>query len=445
MAILGKFSPFQIAVSAAFFFFVIVGVSLFAAFGGRGSGTEVGTVVIWGTLDAQAFNETLTNLAGSDKAFQSVSYEQKNPQTYANDLIQAIASGRAPDLFLLSDDQALSFGDKVIPIPYDKLSARSFAATYIDQALLFAGKSGIVAIPIIVDPLVMYYNRDLLSSSGVAQYPTTWSEVQTIAPRLTSLDRGSNVKRSAVALGSWDNVAHAKEILVALFMQVGENIVGYDSNDTLVSTFGSISGDAVEKPAESVLRFYTNFSNPVQSVYSWNRALPNSLVAFAAGDLGLYFGRASEYNVILSRNPNLSFGVAPLPQANGAKTRVTYGRLYGLAVPRGALNPTGGQAIALRLGGVEAAPFLSKGLDLPSARRDSLTPDAGDAKEGVFAESALIARGFFDPNPNLTDSIFKRMVDSSVSGASLIPEAVRDASGELQELFLGRQAHSQSQ
>ncbi len=430
-----KFSTFQLLITAFFGLCIVAGVAAFAVFGGSRGSRDVGRVVIWGTVEDHVMSEILTEMTGSDSSFQTVTYVHKDPATYNADLLQAIASGKSPELLMLSDDQAVSFADKILPIPYSTVSQRSFDDSFIDEAALFERGDGLTGMPIVIDPLVMYYNRDIFAAAGVPSFPKTWTDVQTIVPKMTSLDAKSDVKRSAVALGSYDNVAHAKEILAALFFQVGENIVQKDSAGAYASVFGSIEQGAIENPAESVVRFYTGFTNPVQSVYSWNRALPNSLNAFVAGDLGMYFGRASEYKTILTRNPNLNFGVAPMPQTDNTKTRVTYGRMYMLAVPRGSENVFGGTTIAVKLAGQQGAGLFASKLGLPPVRRDLLADVPEDSVQSVFADSALISRSWYDPNPTLTESIFKRMIESTVSGQINLNDAVHNGAADFQNLF----------
>lgn len=429
-----KFSTFQLAVTGFFIFLMLGGIAFFTIYGGRKGGQEVGTVTIWGTLPDDIMQTILVQAAGGDDAFQNVNYVRKNPQTYNQDLLQSIASGRAPDLVLLSDDQVVSFGDKVNLIPYKTLSQRAFTDTFIDEGNIFLSSGGIVALPVSVDPLVMYYNRDIFASAGVASYPRTWTELQAVVPKITSLDARSNVKRSAVAMGSYDNVTHAKEILLALFMQVGEEITARDQDGKLIVTFGNTTTGA-ESPAQSALRFYTGFSNPSQTNYSWNRALPNSLDAFVNGDLAMYFGYASEYATILRRNPNLAFSVATIPQTAGAKTRATFGRIIGLAVPRGSQNPAGGAIIAQKLTAPAANALFAKGLGLPPTRRDLIQDVPQDTAQSVFADSALIAHTWHDPDPTATDGAFRRMVESVVSGRSQLTDAVHTGAAELTAIF----------
>jgi len=424
-------------ITAVFVIFIMGGIAVFALFGGMSRSSAVGSVVIWGTMDARMIEPVLTEMNGEDRAFENVTYIEKAPETYERDLLQAFASGKSPDMFLMDDTNAVSFRDKIVPVPSNIISQRNFNDNFIDEAQVFQFPDGIIALPLYVDPLVMYWNRDLFAGAGVASYPRAWSELSIIAPKMTALDTTSNVKRSAVALGAFDNVRYAKQILTALFMQVGDSIDTFNIEGKLQSKLGK--GDAtagIETPAQAALRFYTQFSNSAQSTYSWNRALPNSFNAFASGDLGIYFGLASDYIPLRTRNPNLAFDVALLPQTGSAKAPLTYGKITALAVPIGASNRTGALIVLGKITGTSASKKISQRVGLPSARRDLLQSLPERASDSVFAQSALISRTWHDPDSASTNTIFKEMVESTISGKLQLGEAITNASAQLDDVYL---------
>jgi ABC-type glycerol-3-phosphate transport system substrate-binding protein len=427
-------TPFQLIVTGAFAALTLIGVGVFAAFGGLG-GTSVGQVVIWGTIDNQTMANILQTMRNSDKSFQDVTYVQRDPSSYDQDLVNAIASGNSPDLFLISQEELGTFANKVSVIPYSAVSQSNYTNSFIDESSLFQTSQGAYALPFMVDPLVMYYNRDLLATAGVAQAPESWNDFLTLSPKITSLDSSQNVHTSAVALGSWDNVANAKAILSALFMQAGDPLVGRDSQGYLMSVFGQTPQNAAENPASSALRFYTEFANPSKTSYSWNRSLPLSTQAFEAGDLAVYFGLASEASAIAQANPNLHFGVAVLPQLTGSTVHLTFGYLSGVAISRAAHNPTGALTIAEKLTSQAGIQAVVAGTNLPPVRRDVGVDTTASAALQVFAQSALIARGWFDPNPAQTNQIFSSMVQSVTTGANDPASAVNEAAQEFMQLF----------
>ncbi len=428
-------STFQVIVTAVFVALTVLGVGVFAAFGGLSGSSSLGQVVIWGTMDNQTMSNLLQTLRATDKDFQQVTYIQDSASSYKNDLINAIASGNSPDLFMVDNEQLGAFTDKVTTMPYSMVSQSTYLNSYIDEGTLFLNGQGAWALPFTIDPLVMYYNKDLLSSAGVGTAPQYWKDILATAPKITSLDSSQNVQRSAVALGTWSNIKNAKAIVSALFMQAGDPIVGHDGQGYLASVFGATPPGSAENPAQSALRFYTEFGNPAKTSYSWNRSLPNSQQAFVGGDLAIYFGFASEITAIAQQNPNLHFGVASLPQLEGSSARLTYGMLTGLAVPHTARNPSGAMVIAQKLTSQAAVQAVALATGLPAVRRDVMLDSSSNASFAVFTQSALISRGWFDPNPAATDNIFQGMIESVTTGKSDPSQAVIDASQAFTALF----------
>ncbi len=428
-------STFQVIVLGIFATMIMVGIGVFALFGGVLGSKSLGPVVIWGTLDQQTMEGVIDTLHASDKSLDGVTYVRKDPDTYDTDLVNAMAAGTGPDLFLLSGDDLESFSDKILTIPYSVLSQGSYDASYVDESQLFLTPQGELALPFTIDPLVMYWNRDLFASAGIASPPQYWNDFLTLAPKITSLDARSTVVKSAVALGEWQNIPNAKLILSALFLQVGDNIVQRDSSGAPTVVFGSNPDSAATNPAESALRFYTEFSDPSKTSYSWNRSLPSAQDAFVAGDVAMYLGLASEYGDISQRNPNLHFSVALLPQIQGNSTQVTSGHIEGIAISRTAGNVQGALAVAQKLSSQAGVGLIAGALSLPPVRRDVSVDTSGSAAAAVFVQSALIASGWLDPNPAGTDQVFQTMIESVQSGASTPAGAVSQGAQELSQLL----------
>jgi len=425
-------SNFQIVITGLFVLFIVVGVGLFAAFGGAFGGGGIGSVTVWGTMDQETAGRFFDTVRATSPELQDVKYVERDPRTYREDLVNAMASGSGPDLFMVPQEEINFFADKVLPISYKTISQSAFFSSYVDAAQLFLVSQGTLAVPLYVDPIVMYWNRDLYAGAGISQPPSVWNDFLSVAPKISSLNTGAGFKRSAVALGEWQNIDHAKEILSTLFLQAGDSLVVRAQDDKLSLVFGY--GSQGNAPAESALRFYTEFANPSKTTYSWNRSLPRSLNAFASGELATYFGFATDYARITERNPNLRFSVAVVPQLN-PRAALTYGSVMGLAVPRTAYNPSGAAITALRLTSAEASAALVQLTGVTSARRDTPIDTSTNATLGVFAQSALISRGWQDPNPEATDEIFKAMIESVVSGRAQPVGAVGQASLEFSQLL----------
>ena len=57
----------------------------------------------------------------------------------------------------------------------------------------------------------------------------------------------------------------------------------------------------------------------------------------------------------------------------------------------------------------------------------------------VFVQSALIARGWVDPSQRETDTVFKTMIESVVSGKQEPGQAIFEAASQLRALVLGKE------
>jgi len=140
--------------------------------------------------------------------------------------------------------------------------------------------------------MVLFYNRSILSSSGIAKPPATWEALTGLVPNIAVLSSTRQVTRGLIALGTYNNINNARGILSSLFLQTGVPISS-SAQGTLSANLGSSSAGGV--PAgEAVVGFYTQFTDPSKISYTWNASLPNSREMFLVGDLALYLGYVSE-------------------------------------------------------------------------------------------------------------------------------------------------------
>ncbi|MDP6659882.1 MAG: extracellular solute-binding protein [Candidatus Pacebacteria bacterium] len=432
-----KITVFQVVILIVFILSAVVAVTFFALGGGRGGGgqEEVGRVEIWGTYDQGAFQRISQVFNENTDDFDGVSYVEKNEATFTDELVEALASGRGPDLFFLEHPLILRHRDKIIPIPFDIVSRRAFRDMYVEASELFVDPEGVIALPTSADPLVLYWNRSIFSNEGVSSPPRFWDEVLVLATdRLNVRDDTGNVSQSAIALGEYQNIDNAKEILSMLIMQAGGGVVASNEAGELFSQLNIRFQNGIS-PAESALRLYTDFANPIKPVYSWNRGFRSAKEEFLSGSLAMYIGFASELRDIRLRNPNLNFDVAPVPQSRDGGT-VTFGNVVGLAIPKNSENINGAARIAISLSSTFGNEVFTDILGLTPARRDLLVaPPSEDLFKKVFFDAALIARAWLDPNIGRTNSMFKDMIELTTSGRLRVGEAVGGADSTMESLL----------
>lgn len=427
-------SPFQLFVFGAFLLFAAIGVVMFALYQASNKNQAIGTVTVWGTIPATKYDTFLEEYRARDIRADAVQYTYKSPETFDSELVNALASGVGPDMVLITNEQIMRNKARMYVTPYDMYPVRTFKDAYVEAAEVLLLEDGLIGRPTLVDPLVLYWNRTLLANEQFVLPPKQWEELFKMAQTITKRDASKNVLVSGVALGEFSNVNYAKNILVTMFMQAGGTVIHTDATGATEATLTARSAETGTQPMQDALRFYTEFSNPSKSTYSWNRALPNSRDAFIAGDLALYIGYASELDTILVQNPNLNFDVAPLPQTSGGagERRLTTARVYAYAVPKIAKNVYGASQIIEMFSTPEALESFSRNVGLPSPHRGILSKDSGtDPVVATFRVSAMQAVSWPDPDPDTTNAIFAKMSNNVVDGSMRLSEAVERAQQEL--------------
>lgn len=424
---------FQYALMALFMGLAVLAVIIFANTQNTSQNISVIPVSIWGTLDKTTMSQVMNDLKETIEGLDNVSYVEVDERNYYETIVEAIATGQGPDLFMVDNDTYVPNLNKMHILTFENYPLQNFRNTFTEGGEVFL-YGGVAAIPFMVDPLVMYWNRDLFTNAGIPQPPKFWDEFYQMAPRLTQVTDDLAVIKSAVALGEYDNVTHAKQVISAMMMQAGSPITGFGL-EKLESRLNTIVPGSAEPAAVSTMRFYTEFANPIKTIYSWNRSLEPSRDAFIAGDLAVYFGYLSETPQLSKLNPNLNMAIAPFPQTRGGNRRLTGGKMVGLAIPRTSRNIGGAFQVALAMTGPAAQGLMVNYFSTPPVRRDMLAQPQVTPYWSVAYDSALIAKTWIDPAPERTEDIFKKMVNEISSGASVAPQAVRRADQELANIL----------
>ncbi len=423
---------FQYIVLAFFGFMAVVAVFIFAKAPAPGNTPQQiagasGTVTIWGTYPLVGGLDKV--IGDFDQVYQKsfqVNYQYHDPKDFDRDIVEGLASGKGPDILLLPNNLILRHGDKIEQIPYTAYPQVNYDATFVQAAEIYKRDQGLVALPFALDPLVMYWNRDLFTNESIAEPPKYWDEFLTMTPKLTKINpRTSEITQSTISFGEFVNVNNAKDILAMLFLQVGNPIVKFDKG-LFTSALVEKTGDrtSTNEDIVSAFRFFMDFSNPQKSIYSWSRARGSSQDEFINGNLAVYFGHASEYKTLAAKNPHLNFAVAPVPQPRNTKVEVTYADVYGLAVMKSSKNKQTAFVAVQRLLDTQPTAQFAQTFNLPPVRRDLLVQRPTDTALSVFYDAALRARTWLDPRPEDSDKAFQSTVESVSSGRNTIAAAI---------------------
>lgn len=433
---------FQTALLGIFGFFIFAGVLAFAGllpgFSSK-PGNEnlfLGNVVIWGTVPQETLAQVVEEFNNVNKETVTIAYIEKSKGTFESELVEALAEGTGPDVILLPHDLIMRQRNKIYPVPYEVLPERTFKDRFIEEGELYLGSMGAYAVPFIADPIVMYWNRDIFSSALVSSPPQYWDELYGLSKTITKIDSNANIKQSLVSFGEFDNIANAKDILSMLMMQAGSPIVAIDQNGIFQSMLSkNLENETATPPAQEAFRFYTEFSNPTKTSYSWNRSLPYSRDMFATGDLALYFGYASEFESLQKKNPHLNFDVTLVPQARNESRKLTFGKMQGLAMLKSSKVLSAALTAVTILSGAETVSAVAAALNLPPVRRDLLAQKPQGSYLSVFYDSALLSRGWLDPSPSETNAIWGEIVQDITSGRRKLSTAVENGDVQMAKLL----------
>ncbi len=426
-----KTSNFQIIILIAFGFFMIIGIMIFATSKLSPNSTEgIVSVVMWGTPSSESINKTIDSILEKDKNLLKITYIQKDSRNFEQTLVEAIADGVGPDIVILPQDMILKNVNKFAILPYASYPLRTFKDQFIDAGSVYLNNEGVIAIPYIVDPLVMYWNKTFFVNAGIVSPPKQWDEFSKVVTKLTKKDSNFNLSLSGTALGEYQNVLHAKDILSMLFLQAGVPIIAKNTQGNFEASFLGNYGNS-ESPAEVALTFYTDFANPAKETYSWNKSLKSSLDSFVSADTAIYFGFASELSGISFKNPNLNFDIAMVPQVLGVNKKSVYAKMYGLAVLKTSKNQTSAFNQILTLSSKDGIASLSSISNLPPVRKDVLASRPEDLYMQIFYNSALISDTWLDPNPNATEVLFKNMIESVIVGKNTASVAISNAENQM--------------
>jgi ABC-type glycerol-3-phosphate transport system substrate-binding protein len=404
-------NTFQIIILGAFIIFALIGVVLFASPNLLPNSSERQPIsfTVWGEWDSDVVTQMLDIVGITDDENVTISYTSVPSDQFQERIINALARGEGPDVVLLPHTKLLPLSDLTTVIGEDFYPARQFRNTFVEGSEVFLSSQGVRALPLAVDPLVMYWNRDILTKHGYTSPPKSWSETSSYIQQITQADDAGNISTAGIALGTVENISYVKEILSSLFLQAGSSIVTESANGVLVS---SLRGDVA---VASAIGLYVQYANPDTSVYTWNNSFASDLTAFTSGQLAFYLAPASQINKLRQRNPNLNFDVTSIPQLSDGQRR-GYGDFYGFAILNRAPNKAGILTILQELTAQPAAEAIARNSYYTPVRKSVLAAGAGDPYSQVFFDAAVISRGWLEPDSAASREIFSDIIRDVTSG-----------------------------
>lgn len=341
-----------------------------------------------------------------------------DPEEYYDLILNELAEGRGPDIFSVPNTWFLKNHRKVSPAPSNIIPTDAFESTYVAVAyddLVRAnpdtGQNAVYGVPMEVDTLALYYNKDHFEDSipERGRPSITWEGIKEDVFMLTKRDQSfERFEVAGIAMGRADNILRAVDIIYLLILQNGGSFYDDSMSEAIFANQQGVASDGRQiRPGVQALDLYTSFANPSNKNYSWNQYLsdPNSeekeITTFARGKVSMILGYSNTYQQIVDEisrlssrglttiDPN-SVRIAMIPQvidpAVSTEKRDAYASYFAQTVARTSDNSDWAWDFLLFLTSRDSLNHYNEKTKKPTSRRDMIEEQKDDPIYGVFAE-----------------------------------------------------------
>ena len=426
--------------------------------GNRAKVVKETTLSVWLPFDEVKTYQQISSKFLTDKPNVKLDFkyiESKDAKEYEAKVVDEIANGRGPDIWLVRNDWIPKHAAKSLPAFSERkeanpiTSAKGRLLPSVVDANTYEGK--LYGVPLAGDTLAVIYNADFYNQyakeapqadqkEALGRLALTWSDLSLQVAGVARA-RGTLITRSAIALGTAENTFAPADVLGAFLTQAGTTILTDDKKSINFNL--SVFKDGVDsQPAADALAYYTSFSTPGAANFSWSNTLGNPLEAFLAGKTGALIGYYSTLQEILAKEPTFKIQVAPLVQKTAVKQteRVDYGATWSHIVNKDSAN---GSMAWSYLSYLTDSIVLTQYAELTGKisvvrtnprTLDILLVDSGKAIK-TFATQLQTMKSFVKPEWQQVDEILQDTI-KLVTNSSQTPQTSVDSAAERLKVFL---------
>jgi len=366
---------------------------------------------------------------------------------YQRTILNEMAEGEGPDIFSMQNTWFASNYKKISFMPKEFGSTDDFLSVFVDVAYQDLvrpdqdGKLQVLAVPMTVDTLALYYNKahfeDRIPTRG--KPADTW---EAIKEDVTLLNKPNNsleqFEVSGIAMGRADNISRGVDIFYLFMLQHGVNFYNENISEAIFAGQQGPAGSSVY-PGVEALDLFTSFADTDQKYYSWNEfivdddSLEKEVEAFAHGKVSMIVGFGYTYEDIVNQISLLKakglstidegdIRIAPIPQLLdpdvSKEKRVTYSNYFAETVSRNSERPDIAWDFLLELTKKENLDYYFQKTHKPTSRRDMIEDQKKDPIYGIFASQIGYAESFPIMDYFAYKEIFvKAISNANVSGA----------------------------
>ncbi|MFT7184240.1 MAG: multiple sugar transport system substrate-binding protein [Oceanicoccus sp.] len=418
--------------------------------------TESITLTVYGLFDSEDVYLPMIQQYESQNGLTNVVYKKfTNPDEYLELIINELAEGEGPDIFMMHNSWFPKHYKKLTPAPSTTVDADTFNSLFVEvtgEDLIIPDDEGVEQVwglPLYVDTLALFYNKDHLEEAkpSTGEPSDTWEGIKSDVVLLNRDDQSfSRFERSGIAMGRSENILRAFDIMMLLLLQSKADFYSSDLTQVMFDT---------SEAAVSAFELYASFGLPSNTNYSWNLYLADEdsaeqeIATFAEGKTSMILGYTYAYEDIVNEVAALErkgesaidindIEVKEVPQIydpnSTTETREAYASYFVPVVSRTSEHSDEAWAFLVSMVSEDNLRTYYETTHRPSALRSLISEQTVHPVYGVFASQVGYASGVPMVDPGVYEELFLAAIDSLIDTAKA-ENVVKDLADAIQNLI----------
>lgn len=443
----------------------IIVVLVVALTGSKTSTTTDNTLTIWSPFDEGDIYKQISEEYLTDNPTVKLSFKYipaTDAKDYESKVVDAIAGGVGPDIWLIRTDWLAKHQSKLIPstkyisLSKTKQTEAEAAQTYFGANIANQNirDGALFGFPLAVDSLALFINTKVvndtinaLSENNSAEAeklnssPITWDELTTWSRMMTKKDSRGNISVAGLSLGTTGNTYAPVDTYLGMLAQLGGSLFTDDQKGVGLHLVKVIDGKN-QTPGLQALSTFSSFARAGDPNYSWNATMGDPVSAFVNNKLAMMLGYSTLSKDIQRAKKDFdTVKIVPLPQVSDpaiTNKRVDAANYWTHVVSKVSNKPATAWAYLQTLGGTGSQKYaqLTGKPSFTQARDVSIklsTTSLGDTD--LFAQQASFALSVYKPDWQTSDEIIQDMLNQALISGQSLQSAVDSAAERLKALI----------
>lgn len=276
-------------------------------------------LIFWGVTKDEKLIQPIIDKYQKENPNIKITYLKKASSQYEKSLSSQLSTDQSPDIVEIHNTWTNKYGQYLNELPTSILNETEYINTYYNICLTSFKRydNNIYGIPIEIDSLVIFYNKDIFEKEGIKDTPKNWDEFITLSQKLTKFDEDGNPIQYGAGIGSSSNVTYSSDIFSLMVLQ----------NQVPITKSGKAYLSSNSR-LEDALLFYTEF---ITKHKVWSSTFENDISAFRNGKVAMIFA-PSRFALELGNKSTINYSTFPTPQIYGLNNDIYLANYWGYSV-----------------------------------------------------------------------------------------------------------------